>query len=396
MAPPARVTIRAVMGTLLARVRALPPYRLDALLGAAVYLEVCAEIVFLTDLRGAKLALCLALAGMFGIATALRRRAALVAVPLGTGGIVVGNIIGPGLTDHVVLAFFVTIFVSYSAGATLDSGRLAAAFLLGAVVVSGNLLAEEQNNDAASFVFSTTFLLGAPMLFGHLLRNRGRLNQALRENADRAERLRAGQAEAAVAEERTRIAGELHDVVAHALSAMTVQAAAARRWTERDPARAADAFASVEHTGREALTELRRLLGVLRKGDEELALAPQPSLARVDGLAQRASAAGLPVGLTVAGAARALPAGVDLTAYRIVQEALGRARDGGHAGRAEVTVTYGAADVAVEVRDDGGADGRGLLGLRERVTVYGGELSTAALDGGGWRVAARLPVEPPA
>jgi signal transduction histidine kinase len=177
---------------------------------------------------------------------------------------------------------------------------------------------------------------------------------------------------------------------------MTVQAAAARRWTDRDPARAADAFASVEHTGREALTELRRLLGVLRKEDEELALAPQPSLAHVDGLAQRATAAGLPVALTVAGTARALPAGVDLTAYRVVQEALGRARDGGSAGRAEVTVTYGAADVAVEVRDDGSADGRGLLGMRERVTVYGGELLTAALDGGGWRVAARLPVEPPA
>jgi signal transduction histidine kinase len=396
MARGRRVTIRGVMGTLVARVRALPPYRFDALLGAAVYLELCTEIVFLTDLRGAKLALCLALAGVFGVATALRRRAPVVAVPLAVGGIVVGNIIGPELTDHVVLAFFVAIFVSFSAGLTLDSARAATAFLLGAIAVAGNVLSDGQADDAASFVFSTTFLVGAPMLFGHLLRNRARLNQALRENAVRAERLRAEQAEAAAVEERTRIAGELHDVVAHALSAMTVQAAAARRWTDRDPGRAADAFASVEHTGREALTELRRLLGVLRKEDEELALAPQPSLAHVDGLAQRATAAGLPVALTVAGTARALPAGVDLTAYRVVQEALGRARDGGSAGRAEVTVTYGAADVAVEVRDDGSADGRGLLGMRERGTVYGGELLTAALDGGGWRVAARLPVEPPA
>jgi signal transduction histidine kinase len=396
MARGRRVTIRCVMRTLVARVRALPPYRLDALLGAAVYLELCAEIVFLTDLRGAKLALCLALAGVFGLATALRRRAPVVAVPLAMGGIVVGNIIGPELTDHVVLAFFVAIFVSFSAGLTLDSRRALAAFLLGATAIVGNVLSDGQSDDAASFVFSTTFLVGAPMLFGHLLRNRARLNQALRENAAHAERLRAEQAEAAAVEERTRIAGELHDVVAHALSAMTVQAAAARRWTDRDPERAAGAFASVEHTGREALTELRRLLGVLRKEDEELALAPQPSLAHVDGLAQRATAAGLPVALTVAGTARALPAGVDLTAYRVVQEALGRARDGGSAGRAEVTVTYGAADVAVEVRDDGSADGRGLLGMRERVTVYGGELSTAALDGGGWRVAARLPVEPPA
>ena len=137
-------------------------------------------------------------------------------------------------------------------------------------------------------------------------------------------------------EERTRIAGELHDVVAHALSAMTVQAAAARRLTERDPEKAAVAFATVEHTGREALTELRRLLGVLRREDEELALAPQPSLAHIGGLASRVTSAGLPVALSISGEPRPLPAGVDLTAYRVVQEALGGARDRGQAGRAEV------------------------------------------------------------
>jgi signal transduction histidine kinase len=172
-----------------------------------------------------------------------------------------------------------------------------------------------------------------------------------------------------------------------------VQATAARRLAEREPAQAAQAFAAVEGTGREALTELRRLLGVLRKEDEELALAPHPSLVHVDGLVRRATAAGLPVALTVTGAARPLPAGVDLTAYRIVQEALGRARDAGSAGRADVTVAYGADDVSVEIRDDGAPADRVLLGMRERVAVYGGELSTAALDGGGWRVTARLPSE---
>jgi signal transduction histidine kinase len=393
MAPFLRVTIRAVMGTLLARLRALPPYRLDALLGVAVYLEVCAEIVLLADVEGAELAWSFAAATVFALATALRRRAPLVAVPLATSGIILGDLIGPELTDEVVLPFFITIFVSYSAGATLEGFRLGVAFLLGAAVIALSVLTNTHENDPASFVFSITFVVAAPMLFGHLLRNRARLNEALREKAGRAERLRAEQAEAAAAEERTRIAGELHDVVAHALSAMTVQAAAARRWTERNPARAADAFASVEHTGREALTELRRLLGVLRKEDEELALAPQPSLAHVGGLAQRAAAAGLPVELTIAGEARPLPAGVDLTAYRVVQEAIGRARDGGGAGRAEVTVTYGADDVAVDIRDDGRADGRALLGMRERVAVYGGELASAALDGGGWRVSARLPAE---
>jgi signal transduction histidine kinase len=386
----------SVPGTLPSRVRALPPYRLDALAGAAVAVAIAAEIAILTDLGGARLVLGLGLACVFGVAVALRRRAPLVAVPLVTGGFVVGSLIGSELTDHVAVPFLVIILVTYSAGAALDGARLATAFVTGSALVVVNVLADPEPDDVPAFLLTVTFMVAAPMLFGHLLRNRARLNQALRDKAVRAEQERAAQAEAAAVEERTRIAGELHDVVAHALSAMTVQAGAARRLAQAEPARAASAFAAVEHTGRDALTELRRLLGVLRKEDEELALAPQPSLAHVEGLVQRASAAGLPVALSVTGPARSLPAGVDLTAYRVIQEALGRAHDGGRAGRAEVAVAYGDGDVAVEIRDDGGAGGRGLLGMRERVAVYGGELSAAALDGGGWRVAARLPAEPPA
>ena len=230
-------------------------------------------------------------------------------------------------------------------------------------------------------------------MLGQLLRNRQRLNQALVEKAARLERERTDEAEAAALEERTRIAGELHDVVAHAISAMTIQAGAARRLAERDPDRARTAFATAESTGREALTELRRLLGVLRLQDEDLALAPQPSLVHVDGLVRRAAAAGLPTRLRTEGEARALPAGIDLTAYRLVQEALSAARDAGHAGRAEVSIRYREADVTVEVADDGEHRGRRLLGMRERVAVYGGELSTASDPAGGWRVSARLPVE---
>ena len=381
------------MSSVLARVRALPPFRLDALLGVAVYLELCAEILLVTGLEGAELVLALALASVFGLGMALRRRAPLVAVPLAASGILAGSLVGPELTDNVVLAFFVTIFVSYTAGTVLEGARLRLALVLGAGIVAAGVVADPLQDDLAAFVFSITFMVAAPMLFGNLLRNRARLNQALRDKASRAERLRAEQAEAAAGEERTRIAGELHDVVAHALSAMTVQASAARRLTERDPAQAAVAFATVEHTGREALTELRRLLGVLRREDEELALSPQPSLTHIDGLATRVTAAGLPVALSVSGAPRPLPAGVDLTAYRVVQEALGGARDRGRAGRAEVTVAYGPEDVAVEVRDDGTVADRRLLGVRERVTVYGGELSSSPLPGGGWRVAARLPAE---
>ncbi len=185
-------------------------------------------------------------------------------------------------------------------------------------------------------------------------------------------------------------------MVAHALSAMVVQAAGARRLAERDPARAADAFQAVESSGREALTEIRRLLGVLRRDDEELALAPQPSLRHVGSLVRKIQAAGLPVELGIEGEARELPIGVDLTAYRVVQEALGGALEHGHAGRARVLVRYGADHVELEVDDDGGAPERPLLGIRERVALSGGQLRAGVRRDGGHVVRARLPLGGPA
>ena len=226
-----------------------------------------------------------------------------------------------------------------------------------------------------------------------MLRNRAQLNATLREKAERLRRERVQQAEQAAVDERTRIAGELHDVVAHAMSAMVVQAGGARRLAEKDPARARDAFAAVETTGREALTDIRRLLGVLRREDEEIALAPQPSLRHLGALVRRSQAAGLPVTLTVDGDERPLPPGVDLTAYRLVQAALGGALEPGAAGRAEVAVRYRPDGLDVEVLDDGAVDGdRPLAGVRERVSLYGGQLHAGRRRSGGHRVRARLPV----
>jgi signal transduction histidine kinase len=377
---------------LITRLRALPPYRFDALLGLLVWLEICFELIVFTPLEGSRLVAGLVLSTTFGLGLALRRRLPVAAITAATTGFMFGDVFGSQVTEHVMSPFFVVIFVAFSVGAHTEGRALAASFLIGATFVVIAVLTDDYENEPASFVFSVTFAIAAPMLFGQLMRNRSRLNHALREKALRAEAERVQEAEAAAADERTRIAGELHDVVAHALSAMTVQATAARRRVAGDPADAKAAFAAVETTGREALTELRRLLGVLRKEDEELALAPQPSLANIDGLTRRAAASGLPVELAVLGTARRLPAGVDLTAYRVVQEALGSARDSGGAGRAKVTVAYGPESVAVEIRDDGDGDGRALLGTRERVAVYGGELATAA-DGEGWRVSAWLPAE---
>jgi signal transduction histidine kinase len=198
----------------------------------------------------------------------------------------------------------------------------------------------------------------------------------------------------AVADERTRIAGELHDVVAHALSAMTVQAAVARRLALTRPELAREAFGAIETAGREALDELRRLLGVLRREDAALTLAPQPSVRHVRSLARRVTAAGLSVTLRVEGTELELPAGVDATAYRVVQDTLAAALEHRGAGRADVRVRLGADAVEVEIRDDGRSpDPRSLTGVRERVALHGGSLTALSRPEGGHRVRATLPLD---
>jgi signal transduction histidine kinase len=224
----------------------------------------------------------------------------------------------------------------------------------------------------------------------------------------------------AVAEERARIARELHDVVAHSVSVMVVQAGAARRTLASSPDQATTALGQIESTGRQALVEMRRLLGLLRDGDrEDAALAPQPGLAHLESLAAAAREAGLPVEVTVEGEPRPLPAGVDLSAYRIVQEALTNSLKHAGPARASVRVCYGREVLEVQVWDDGpgapggaglavvtlgpggvlevsspmAGGGNGLIGMRERVAMFGGTLEAGPRPGGGYRVAARLPLD---
>ena len=220
-----------------------------------------------------------------------------------------------------------------------------------------------------------------------------------RERADHLEREREAEARAAVAEERARIARELHDVVGHSVSVMTVQASAVRRRLKPDQEQEREALEIVEQTGREALAEMRRLVGVLRRPEEGPALAPQPSLEHLDRLVAQAREAGLPVELTIEGKPAQLPPGVDLTAYRLVQEGLTNAIKHARASKAVVVVRYGEAEVEVSVMDDGsgggdgGGGGHGLVGMRERVAVYGGELDAGPLAEGGYALRARLPVQ---
>lgn len=396
MARARRVTIARAMRSLRslpARMLALPAGRLDALLGALVLVDGVLEVLVLARLEGfGRQAAALGATAAIALAVALRRRLPITAVTIAWASMFAAYAIGPDLIDNVAGAWFANMFVTFTAGYVLGGRRLWLAAAIGAAFTALSAAINRDPSDIGDFLFGIGLGVGGPMLLGQLLRNRTRLNETLREKARQLEGERAREAEVAALDERTRIAGELHDVVAHALSAMTVQATAARRLVGADPEHAAAAFAAVEGTGREALMELRRLLGVLRKEDEELALAPQPSLAHIAELVRRAAAAGLPTELRTEGERRALPAGVDLTAYRVVQEALSAARDRGAAGRAEVSIRYRDHDVEVEVSDDGAEKDRRLLGMRERVAVYGGELMTAASPDGGWRVAARLPI----
>ncbi|MFF7654751.1 sensor histidine kinase [Streptomyces sp. NPDC007983] len=264
-----------------------------------------------------------------------------------------------------------------------------------------------------------------------LARARRRYRRALEDRRWLLEREREAAARTAVAAERARIARELHDIVSHKVSLMVVQATAAREVLATLPDAAETALQAVEGAGREAMTELRHLLGLLapsadgadddraeRHGEGDLSgLAPQPSLSQLGTLVDRIVFAGLPVEVRISGEPRALPPGIDVTAYRIIQEALTNTLKYGDGSTATVTVRYADHGLRVEVlssgpsvlstdpastgtrpglrkgRDDGA--GRGLIGLRERVAVYGGHFDARRRIGGGYRVRARIPLERP-
>ena len=244
------------------------------------------------------------------------------------------------------------------------------------------------------------FVFGAAWLAGLALSARSQQAIELRARAERAERDREEQARRAVDEERARIARELHDVVAHSVSVMVVQAGGVRRLLDPDQDRQREALLAIEHTGRGALTEMRRMLGVLRTGEpQEGPLAPQPSLEHLDRLVEQVRQAGLAVELEVEGSPVPLAAGVDLSAYRIVQEGLTNTlKHAGPGASAHVLVRYLPERIELEVSNSGegtgnGDAGHGLVGMRERVALYGGTLAAGPGDNGGYVVRACLPAE---
>jgi signal transduction histidine kinase len=368
--------------------------RADLLL--ALGLSVVAQVeIWTRDIDGEHAAYA-ALALPMTLALAWRVRAPLAVLAVIAGTFLPAALLFP-LSGDAAFGVWVALLVAlYSVGAHAGGWQALAGVLAMLAVVFGVVAADPEGADPGSYVFFL-FVVGGPWLAGRAIRHRRVSERHLEARALAAEREREEKARAAVAEERVRIARELHDVVAHAISVIVVQARGGRRSLAAEPEEAREAFDSIEASGVEALAEMRRLLGMLRKGDEELALAPQPSLRHLDTLVAQVREAGLPVELSVEGEPTALPPGVDLSAYRIVQEALTNALKHAGPATARVLVRYGLEDLEVEVTDTGrrpaGGDGtgHGLVGMRERVTLFGGELEAGRREGG-FAVRARLPL----
>jgi signal transduction histidine kinase len=354
-----------------------------------------------SETRPGVLAYVLVLACTLGLLWRRRYPLTVMVVTLGTAVTIAA--IGYPDTGIVIAA----LIAFYSAAAYGQRRRTAIAILTFAAAMAVLWMSRDEANTTAQDLLSNTFVFGAAWAVGEIIRTRRERIATLEERAAVLERERVDESRRAVAEERLRIAQELHDVVAHAMSVITVQAGVGAHVIDTQPADAKRALEAIETTGRSALQELRRMLGVLRsESDPRGELSPAPDVGSVEKLVQSVRDAGVPVELHWEGdPATPVPDSVRLTGYRILQEALTNVVK--HAGRARVTVTIrlDPGHASVEVVDDGrgysaspngAGSGHGLIGMRERVAVFSGTLVAGPVPGGGFRVLAMLPFEPPA
>ena len=304
--------------------------------------------------------------------------------------------------DGELIPFMVSLFpVGLVAAFLLGNQRDARRAWAGLAIVLGGITTVVYNIPghltAELIVIPVDF--GISWAAGFALRDRAQAAEAAEIRAAQAEREREAAARVAVAEERARIARELHDIVAHAVSVMVLQVGAVRHQLPDELGEQRGALTDVERAGRTALAEMRRLLAAMRREGEEAELVPQPGLDGIDSLLAEVGRAGLPVELHVDGEPVPLPRGIDLSAYRIVQEGLTNALKHAHASDANVTFRYGPDELEIEVRDNGQGSsttdglGHGLVGVRERVKIYGGEMSAGSANGGGFVLSTRLPLE---
>jgi len=330
-----------------------------------------------------------------------------VAVALGLGQLVAG--VNPSVSS---IGYLVFAYTGAAYGSTLTSRVALAGSMVAGPLTVVRLMESEERGDLLRGLFlaglmTTPFILC--WAWGRLTRVRRAYLVELEDRAARLERERDAQAKVAVAAERARIARELHDVVAHNVSVMIVQADGAAYVLDNSPQQAKEALATIASTGRQALVEMRRLLGVLRTADTADEYVPQPGVEELPELLEQVRTAGLPVEFSATGEPRELPRGLELTVYRIVQEALTNVRKHGGPGvRARVAVDFRDRDLEVLIEDDGrgstddqltigGADGpgHGLIGMRERVGMVSGSLDVGPRPGGGFRIRAVLPLKAP-
>ena len=319
--------------------------------------------------------------------------------PLAVALVVVGAAFADHWLDgHGGQAWFAILLAVYALGRYAD----ARASAVGMAAVGAGVLAVDlprlQDGAPLDEVLPGWFVIAGVWGLGRWLRWRHGETEALQARAALLERDREEAARAAVAHERARIARELHDLVAHGLAVTVLQAQAAQRVLAEDPAAARKSLASIETLGRQGLAELRRLLELLDERGEASPLDPAPTLARLDELVEQVREAGLPVTLTVHGSRGDVPAGVDLSAYRIVQESLTNAlKHAGQGARVDLSLTYRPDELEIVVADDGPAAsslpgaGRGLIGMRERVGLYGGSLEAGRRQEGGFVVRVLMP-----
>ena len=395
-------------GAVWARLVALRPPLADVMLAGGVLVVAQVETWMTTSFQP-KLPLAL-LAVAITVPLAWRRRAPFGAL-LAVG--VAGWVLSAGWPElNALYTFIVVVVAVFSVGAYAEPRRAAVGCALVLLTFWVGALqdnARHPGRRGPSDVVFVSVVFGGAWLLGRALRGRGQQAAQLQQRAAQLEADQQAQARAAVAAERARIARELHDVIAHSVSVMVIQAGAAEQLLEDTPERARGPLEAVQDTGRQTIVELRRLLGILREDGQELSLAPQPGLAGLELLLGEMRQAGLPVQLRVEGQPWPLPPGVDLAAYRIVQEALTNTLRHAGPAQAEVIVRYQDHAVELEVLDDGhgpepgdgadGARGHGLVGMRERVALYGGTLeagprvTTTGTAGTGYAVRARLPTD---
>lgn len=335
---------------------------------------------------------------VMSLALTLRRRAPF-AIPVGTWlssatlSIVDGSLIA-GQAPLSIVGMIAAVLLG-----DLKDHRQARAGLA-VVVASAATVAYQDPTHRAGDLFFIPGLFAAGWLVGFTLHARTEQAEAAEERAARAEWQRRNEGRVAVAEERARIARELHDIVAHAVSVMVLQVGALRHRLPVEDVTSRETLRNVEEAGRDALTEMRRLLEAMRRDGDPLDLAPQPGLGGIAALLDTVRAAGIDTDLHVHGEAVDLPPGLALSAYRITQEGLTNVIKHAHTHRAEVHLRYCTDGLELEVRDDGGGPtttdslGHGLVGIRERVALYGGSMTAGPTETGGFALRARLPLGP--